>query len=96
MAYDAVRRSVLLFSGDTETGYDLGFGQQPKTGDTWTWNGTEWTRLQPATSPPVRWGAGIAYDAAHSTVLLYGGPDAGSLRDTWSWDGSTWTDVTPR
>jgi galactose oxidase-like protein len=39
----------------------------------------------------------MAYDAATSTVVLFGGsgkmhPDLG---DTWTWGGSTWTKQAP-
>jgi hypothetical protein len=68
-------------------------------GDTWSWNGTTWTRLTPATSPPARYAAAMTYDAHTRSVVLYGGASSqistGSssnfLDDTWTWDGSTWT-----
>jgi hypothetical protein len=66
-------------------------------GDTWTWDGTTWTKQAPAASPPPRYGAVMAYDAATSTAVLFGGNDgvnggsAGLLGDTWTWDGTTWT-----
>ena len=47
MAYDAATGQLVLFGGfDQQHGADLN--------DTWTWNGTTWTQLSPATSPPAR------------------------------------------
>ena len=45
------------------------------------------------TTPPAREGMGMAYDAARSEVVLFGGIDSTgtTLGDTWTWDGNTWT-----
>src|ERR1700719_986653 len=58
--------------------------------------GLSWTRQAPASSPPARSGASMAYDAATGTVVLFGGGGANSsLSDTWTWDGATWTQQHP-
>ena len=84
MAFDDARDQVVLFGGynyDSDTHF----------ADTWTWDGVEWTQRAPATSPPPRAHAAIAYDAARrETVLFGGGNDSGALTDTWIWDGTTW------
>jgi hypothetical protein len=86
MAYDA-RSQVVLFGGYDENTY---------FGDTWTWDGTDWTKRTPAHSPSPRFGSGMAYDAARSQVVLFGGYDNVSLLgDTWTWDGTDWTKRTP-
>jgi hypothetical protein len=57
-----------------------------------------WTQQTPATSPPARYGASMAYDAATGNVVLFGGTgvaETGNLDDTWTWNGSTWTQQTP-
>jgi len=42
--------------------------------------------------PQGRWAASLAYDAAHHSVVLFGGLAGQTvLGDTWSWDGSTWS-----
>jgi hypothetical protein len=52
----------------------------------------DWTKQAPATRPPTRGGAAMAYDAATGTVVLFGGDNRhGVLGDTWTWDGTTWT-----
>jgi hypothetical protein len=49
-----------------------------------------WTQQHPASHPPARAHAAMAYDTATRTVVLFG---AGGYRDadTWVWNGSTWT-----
>ena len=88
MAYDPASHQLLLFGGGATTG--TGFSNQ-----TWTWNGTTWTLLHPATSPPAREDTGLVYDAATKTVLLFAGWHGAYWDDTWSWNGSTWTQLHP-
>jgi hypothetical protein len=62
--------------------------------------GLNWTRQAPASSPPARSDAAIAYDAATGTVVLFGGftrtaGDIVTFGDTWTWDGSTWAKQNP-
>ncbi len=55
-----------------------------------------WTELSPATSPPIREGASMAYDAAGVNLVLFGGFNGTSLLgDTWTWNGTTWTKASP-
>ena len=57
-----------------------------------------WTKQAPAASPPGRFEASMAYDAATGTVVLFGGYGPGverRLGGTWTWDGSTWTKQSP-
>jgi hypothetical protein len=53
----------------------------------------------PATSPPPRSSASIAYDSSRQRVVLFGGYDGASannyLGDTWEWDGNSWTQRMP-
>src|SRR5262249_61529684 len=65
-------------------------------GGTWTGDGTTWTKQPPAVPPPARWWPAMAYDAATSTAVLFGGSGGhGDLADTWTWDGTTWTKQQP-
>src|ERR1700733_10225066 len=73
MAYDPATATVLLFggiSGDRAPASAM----LPVTalGDTWSWDGTPWTKLSPATSPTARYGASMAYDPATEAMLLFG------------------------
>jgi hypothetical protein len=86
MTYDTARGDVVLFGGETSDGNAVFLG------DTWTWDGTDWTKRTPVHSPDGRQGAGMAYDAAHEKVVLFGGRRFG---DTWTWDGTDWTKRTP-
>lgn len=86
LAYDPVRQQVVLFGGYNGN----------SMGDTWTWDGTNWTRRFPATSPADRWGHRMVFDAARGEVVLFGGTrSTGRLNDTWVWNGTTWTQKTP-
>jgi hypothetical protein len=90
MAYDAATGTVVLFGGAN------GDSSGDALGGTWTWNGTTWAKLQPATRPPALEGASMAYDAATGTVVLFGGDGpAGANGSTWTWDGITWTRQAP-
>ncbi len=81
MAYDAADGLVVLFGG-TE-------------GDTWTWDGTDWTKQTTAHSPPPG-SEGMAYDDTDGQVVLFGGrTSAAFLGDTWTWGGTDWTKRTP-
>jgi hypothetical protein len=85
MAYDPATATVLLFggiSGDRAPASAM----LPVTalGDTWSWNGTTWTKLSPATSPAARYGASMAYDPATEAMLLFGDGYRQELNDTWT------------
>jgi hypothetical protein len=73
------------------------FGEQ---GDTWIWDGSQWTAQNPAHSPSARSGASMTYDSVHGLVVLFGGA-AGTgenlkeLNDVWTWNGTDWTQVSP-
>ena len=81
MAYDTATNQLVLFGG-TLGGSEFG--------DTWTWDGTSWAQLTPATSPPGRFEASMAYDPGHGGLVLYGGDCGFSCDDTWIWTGSKW------
>ena len=89
MAFDVARGVQVMFggyAGDTN----------PPLGDTWEWNGTDWTQRAPAASPPPRWGHHLAYDSRRMRVVLFGGyvpngPIGVFANDTWEFDGATWT-----
>lgn len=85
VAYHGATRRVVLFGGNTG---QLG---SPVYGQTWEWDGRNWTLARPATSPPARWGAAAAYDSTRRLVVMFGGVGkTGTLADTWEWDGRNW------
>jgi hypothetical protein len=87
LSYDGVHAQVVLFGGEISA---LQF--QP-IGDTWVWDGANWTQKFPVSSPSPRSRHSMAYDASRSQVVLFGGMDQQSTnyQDTWVWDGSNWT-----
>lgn len=91
MVYDPASLSTILFGGGNG-----GLTPYLRFSDTWSWH-NGWRQLSPAASPPARQGAGIAYDPATKTVVLFGGTDSNNNRlgDTWLWDGVTWTEEFP-
>jgi hypothetical protein len=104
MTYDSTRGLVVLFGGEVCYAFSqyctvpIDDGGIPVTNvlnDTWTWDGTTWTRQSPPQSPPPRQSAQMAFDRARGVAVLFGGQDAdqNDLSDTWEWNGSTWTQV---
>jgi MYXO-CTERM domain-containing protein len=91
MAFDAAHGEVLLHGGlaaDANGALPLG--------DTWTWNGSNWTKRTPASAPGPRNGFGLAYHPRRKQILLYGGgAETGGLFDTWEWNTSNWFERAP-
>jgi cysteine-rich repeat protein len=88
LAYDPIRRRVVMFGGDNGNGVAFG--------DTWTWDGAAWTLLAPPTSPPPRLDHAMTFDPIRGKIVLFGGSrgNDGSntpLADTWEFDGTTWS-----
>lgn len=76
MAYDPVRKAVVLFGG-----YRVDNGA---LNDTWEFNGTDWQPITPTTTPPPTWVAGMLYYPPLSSIVMFGGnsPNQGNLQDT--------------
>src|SRR5262249_53057674 len=90
MAYDLTRACTVLFGGG------LGFGS---FGDTWEWDGSNWTQRTPGPGPlpPPRDDAASVYDPIRARTVLFGGSGSNGvmLADTWEWDGTQWFHQTP-
>lgn len=85
LAYDRVRREVVLFGGTGEGGVRLG--------DTWTWTlAGGWMPRQPLSAPSPRSRLTMTEDPVRRRIVLYGGALSSTtpLNETWTWDGSTW------
>jgi hypothetical protein len=80
MAYDAAHGQVMLYGGSTIGGMQFG--------DTWTWDGTDWSKQNPASSPGNRNGVEMAYDSMHHQVVMFGGFTTTYANDTWTWTGA--------
>jgi hypothetical protein len=86
MAYDQSREETVLFGGYGDHGY---------LRDTWTWDGSVWTRETPTHSPPREYEPTMAYDSRNGVVVLFGNDDNDARADTWIWDGSDWRRAQP-
>jgi hypothetical protein len=77
MTYDPNLGAAVLFGGYAGIWED-------SLNDTWTWNGTNWTEIHPATTPPNRYAFGTDYDLVRKVVLMFGGYSSTVVRgDTW-------------
>jgi hypothetical protein len=88
IAFDAARGNVVAFGSDA-TGDNCDPGTH---GETWTWDGTNWQQLHPASAPDEcegLGGHGIAYDAVQQTVVLIAVDNFGA-GNTWLWNGVNW------
>ena len=92
MAYDAATGQVVLFGGLIPNSNSI------RLGDTWLWDGTNWTQAPAqANGPGARDGQTMVYDPVHQQVVMFGGISAQGtiLNETWLWNGSTWTQASP-
>ena len=89
MAYDAGRNRVVLYGGLTNPNSPIA------SSETFEYDGTNWTRVTPATNPGPRERAAMCYHAGLGVVVLFGGldPQIQAYADTWTFDGSNWTQV---
>jgi len=97
--YDTGRMKAVLFGGTSQWTESEGWNS---LGDTWEWDGSDWTQLFPAASPSPRRAAGMVFDEARNVALLFGGVnDIGSetsefFDETWEWDGANWIEQKPK
>ncbi|MFO1488246.1 MAG: kelch repeat-containing protein [Verrucomicrobiota bacterium] len=96
MSYDSQRKRVVMFGGNTNSG--AAFASDARNADTWEWDGNDWTRRTPVSSPSARYFSANAccYDRVRHETLVFGG-DAGTggvLSELWAWNGTNWTQKT--
>ncbi|HXA29959.1 MAG TPA: hypothetical protein VN193_14555 [Candidatus Angelobacter sp.] len=94
MVYDPVTRTVILYGGDPHFVHD-GISY---LGDTWSFDGRDWTELHPVHTPGTRAEAAATWDGAGSRMVVFGGyTDAsGPAQDTWTFDGVDWAPQSPQ
>lgn len=90
LSCDSVRNRVVLFGG---VYYPSG-GSQTYVNDTWEFDGTNWSKRAPASSPTARSQGMMAFDPERSVTVLYGGSGSTNYSDVWEWNGTTWTQKT--
>lgn len=86
LAYDSVRRKVVLFGGAS------GVFDEPVSPETWEYDGKWVLRVTPV-KPPARHDSRLVYDSARRRILLFGGLSGRrgpALADTWLYDGRSW------
>jgi hypothetical protein len=86
MAYDSTNSKWVIFGGRGLDGTYLN--------DTWTYDGTSWVNIKPATSPAGRAEAQMDFDSTNARVVLFGGIGySQAYNDTWLFNTatSTWT-----
>ena len=85
MTYDAARHVVVIFGGRSGSSV---------LGDTWTWDGTNWTEAPPADRRLLRAGTTWSRTTPPGHARCSTTADDGR---TWLWDGADWAHVsTPR
>lgn len=91
MAYDATLKKTVLYGG---------FDQFNFLKETWTWNGSTWTKVE-GKSAMLRGLASMFYDPISKKTIIYGGigrknNESILIRhgDTWSFNGKDWVELT--
>lgn len=89
MVYDSVRGKIVLFGGNQSLTPPPASGL---LGDTWEWDGKEWTKVSDA-GPLKRDHHAMSYDSKRGRTVLFGGWNKDYLGDTWEWDGKEWLEI---
>jgi hypothetical protein len=74
MAYDPTSHRTLVWEGQAR--------------HTWSWDGNDWTQLQPGHIPGI-WSGKLIFDGKR--LILCGGSFDGNRRETWGWNGVDWS-----
>jgi len=100
MWYDPILKKTVIYGGLGRLDPN---GKLLRFDDMWSFDGTGWTQITPASTPGMRYGAQVAVNPNTNHVLLFGGirvdVDANNnqvqvyANDTWDWDGTAWTKI---
>ncbi len=92
MAFDPALGVVVMYGGrdvPQSAAEATGFGTITYSGDTWTWDGSDWSQQHPA-HHPVLFQPSATYDYARRQIVLVGSTPTLTL-ETWTYDGFDWT-----
>jgi DNA-binding beta-propeller fold protein YncE len=83
--WDPALNEFILFGG-----YTLVNSDDVSIGDTWAFDGNNWTQLSPATVPPSRYESALVYDPLLGQLVMFGGNNLvngnlSNLNDTWTY-----------
>jgi hypothetical protein len=86
MAYDPLRKTIILFGGDATDHGNFLF-------DTWEWNGTSWALRISADvgshgQPSARKYPNLVSDTMLDRIILFAGNDGNERNDIWTWEGA--------
>jgi len=92
MAFDEALGVIVMYGGSDVPDWAAEATVSPDiaiSGDTWTWDGSDWTEQHPA-HHPVLFGPSATYDYARHQIVLIGVTPANTMQ-TWTYDGVDWT-----
>jgi hypothetical protein len=90
MAFDRQRGRTVLFGGAPVT---TPTSSPVYRNDTYEWDGSTWTAMQPATVPPAIYLPRMVFDAERAQCVLFGNPLWTGGGTVWAWDGTDWNAV---
>jgi hypothetical protein len=100
MWYDRTRNKVTMYGG---IGRPTPEDRVERYDDMWTFDGTNWTKIEITATPGRRFGAQATVDPRTNKLVLFGGirVDTNSAgidtqvytNDMWEWDGSAWRQI---
>ncbi len=88
MAYDIHTRKVILFGGHD---WQRIVNKQGPYGDTWAWDGKNWTKLSPKTVPSPRQFHKMVVDTRSGILYMLGGK-----QEMWMWMINDWKQLKPQ
>lgn len=88
LSYYPILGQLVLFGGST---IDKQYGSG--TGDTWTWNGEQWDKLQ-LNQPANIFNTAMAYDETKRQLIRFGGWNGRErTNETWAFNGDQWSQL---
>lgn len=94
------RRSGAMAFDGTANRLILHGGLEPSSGglleETWSFNGSAWTLLNPSSSMAGRWGHRMVRDSLRNRIITFGGRSPGvntPANDTFFWNGTGWLPI---